>query len=184
MFTKLLKYDKIKSEKQLKYAAQGSGTEIYVKRILVFSDTHGNFEKAISIINSTPNIDACIHCGDMLRDCHEIERAFPRLPFYYVCGNNDYTFDVPYDIDVTIGGNKILVTHGHRYRVKMGTSLLKQKFSEGYDIILYGHTHQTDSEWVAPNKLILNPGSLGYISSTYALLEIAGKGDFKFSFLN
>lgn len=155
-----------------------------MKRVLVFSDTHGNFEKAIRIIMKTPNVDACIHCGDMLRDCREIENAFPNLPFYYVCGNNDYTFDVPYDLSVTIGANKILVTHGHKYRVKSGLMLLREKFAEGYDIILYGHTHTPDQLWYTPKKVMLNPGSLGYVNSTYILLEIEGKGDFKFSYLN
>lgn len=154
-----------------------------MKKVLVFSDTHGNYRSAIKLIESITDLDACIHCGDMLRDCREIENAFPELPFYYVCGNNEFTTDVPYDKEVTIGGNKIFITHGHRYRVKSGISLLKEKFADGYNIILYGHTHIPDQAWQSAEQLIINPGSFGFFNSTCLLLELESKGNFKFTYL-
>ncbi|MBP3361967.1 MAG: metallophosphoesterase [Clostridia bacterium] len=141
-------------------------------KILVFSDTHGSFMHAIDIINNTDRVDAVIHCGDMLHDCIEIEKAIPEaIPFYYVCGNNDLSFDTPRDLSIELGGKKIFITHGHLYGVRRGTEMLKNKIYEGFDIVLYGHTHQKNIEY-CKNGIILNPGSMSFYANNYAVIEI------------
>ncbi len=140
-------------------------------RILVFSDTHGNIEPVLNILRTINGIDACIHCGDILKDCYRIETEFPELDFYYVCGNNDYSNSVPKDLTLTFENKKIFVTHGHLYRVKTTLSELRKKTENGYDLVLYGHTHIPNTVYHS-SGIILNPGSFNYISPTYAVVEI------------
>ena len=143
-------------------------------KILVFSDTHRSHSNVINIINyDEEQVDAVIHCGDIIRDCEEIERNIsPKIPFIYVCGNNDYYNNiVPDDKSITLGGKKIFITHGHKYGVKQGKDSLRRKIKEGYDIVLYGHTHISDIEYFS-NGILLNPGAMAYGAISYGVIEI------------
>lgn len=141
-------------------------------KILVFSDTHGSYEQAVEIINNTDRVDAVIHCGDMLYDCLEMKKEIPdSIPFYYVCGNNEFRSDVPTELSVVLGGKKVFITHGHLFGVRCGTDSLRKKINEGFDIVLYGHTHQKHIEYYK-DGIILNPGSMAFFSGDYAVIEI------------
>ena len=141
--------------------------------ILVFSDSHGYYERILKIINSHDNIDMIIHCGDILNDCISIEKLInPMIKFKYVCGNNDIAADVQKELSLDIEGIKIFITHGHLYGVKSGLDSLRRKIKEGYDLVLYGHTHVPNTEYFGGGT-ILNPGAICYGSKgTYASVNI------------
>ncbi|MBR0027078.1 MAG: metallophosphoesterase, partial [Clostridia bacterium] len=50
-----------------------------MKRILIFSDTHGYTDPCLSIINNTPRVDAVIHAGDYTRDAEDLSYIYPDL---------------------------------------------------------------------------------------------------------
>ena len=148
-------------------------------KILVFSDTHGFSDHCCPIIESHGKVDAIIHAGDIVRDEDFLKEKYPDIPIYAVCGNNDFYSDYPYDIKVTLGGKKIFITHGHRYSVRLGSYVLQDLITkDGYDLVVYGHTHIPDHEYYRSSQL-LNPGSLLY-TKTYGIVEI-NNGEMKIS---
>lgn len=139
-------------------------------KILVISDTHGNIDNAVSLINKL-NPDYTFHLGDMADDCKRLETLFPRKIIACVKGNNDY-FDNTYPLErlATIDGKKIFACHGHKYNVKSSLLPLSLKARElDADIVLYGHTHCPFLEQDG-SLLIMNPGS----HSTYGIIETDG----------
>ena len=138
-------------------------------KILVFSDSHGYTATMIDAINSNKP-DCVIFLGDIHADCNVLSRYFPTLAICEVCGNNDWHCDVQTEAVVTYGGIKFFITHGHKYGVKSGLSLLSAAARRnGCTVALYGHTHVRAEEDVN-GVLCLNPGSVGY-SDGYMLLE-------------
>ncbi len=140
-------------------------------KIVVISDTHASLDKAIKTIKKE-NPDFCIHLGDVVRDCEELETIFPRQKFIFVKGNNDFwTKDAnfPDERIFTLEGKKFFMCHGHKYHVKQGLySLLKKAKEENADIVLFGHTHQSYLE--TNGTVVMNPGSYG----KYGVIEIEG----------
>ena len=72
--------------------------------------------------------------------------------------------------------------HGHTAGVKHGTAALEAIASNrGADIVMYGHTHETDDRFIPgeDGKMplrILNPGSIGdRIRPTYATVTLRGQ---------
>ena len=143
-------------------------------RILVFSDSHGFISDGFNIIDSYINnggVDAIIHAGDIVKDEDAIKEKYPHIPVYAVCGNNDFYSDYPYDITVSLGGKKVFITHGHKYNVRLGNYMLKEKMNaEGIDLIIYGHTHIPETD-LSGRGQILNPGSL-FFGRTYGIVDI------------
>ena len=82
-------------------------------RILVISDSHGRNDDVAGVIEQVGHIDMLIHCGDVERGDDYI-RSLVDCPVHMVAGNNDYDVAVPYETMVTLGGKKLLLTHGHR----------------------------------------------------------------------
>lgn len=141
--------------------------------ILVFSDSHGYYNRILKIINNHPEADMIIHCGDILNDALSLKSLLSnRIPVYYVVGNNDLAPNEPKELTLELMGKKIFVTHGHLFRVKSSTEYLRKKILKGYDLVLYGHTHIPNTEYYGSGT-ILNPGAMCYSSkSTYALITI------------
>lgn len=132
-----------------------------MKRILVFSDTHGVVKYAIQIIKNTPGVDGVIHLGDIERDYRELVKEFPDIPFYGVRGNNDFMSSLEKECLLEIEEKKIFITHGHEYiRGFSNIDSLVYKGNElGADMVFFGHTHIPFFE--KENGLIVaNPGSL------------------------
>lgn len=142
-------------------------------KILVFSDTHGKINSAINIIESHKNIDLIIHLGDLVRDAQDIE-AIADTRVEYVAGNNDFYTNVPTEKIIEVGGKKLLLAHGHTYRVKHSLQLLMEEGqNNSVDAVLFGHTHKSHEEHIY-NILYFNPGSLTYPEGypSYGLIEI------------
>lgn len=149
-------------------------------RVLIISDTHrylGNFYEALERVGA---VDQILHLGDVEGDEEEIRMA-ANCPVAFVAGNNDYFSSCGSERELTLGGVRIFMTHGHHYGASMGSARL---FSEGHsrkvDVVLYGHTHRPSIEYRKPIYLV-NPGSLSYPRQqnhipSYVLMEIAPDG--------
>lgn len=143
-------------------------------RILVFSDSHSYLElmrQCMGIIGP----DCVIHLGDYMEDGRTIAREYPQTPFYQVPGNCDAyrePAELPQILQVTIGGVKLYLTHGHRHHVKLFTELLLADARRaGADAVLYGHTHMAECTRERDGLWVLNPGSCG-MGGSVGLMEI------------
>ena len=84
-------------------------------KVLVISDTHRFLENAEDLLSIySGKIKDVIHLGDMVNDCKSLMKKYGNFNFYSVAGNNDYDATVPYETMITLGGKKLLLTHGHR----------------------------------------------------------------------
>ncbi len=138
-------------------------------RILVFSDSHGNMENMEKIIENLINVDYIIHLGDHANDARKLEDYYPDQNIIYVSGNCDFCDPQPAEKSLEIDGFKFFITHGHPYGVKISLAHLKmQAVKNGYDCILFGHTHVPLCEKFE-KTLLLNPGSA---RESYGIIEI------------
>ena len=81
--------------------------------------------------------DAVFHLGDCERDTQRLEKEFPDLPLYRVCGNCDREPVNPEVLQLTLDGVKFFLTHGHRYSVKYTLdALLNVAYFAGADMVL------------------------------------------------
>lgn len=144
-----------------------------MKKIIIFSDTHGYTDSCIRIIQQAGKIDAVIHAGDCTSDAEDLSYIFPEIPVYFVAGNNDFFTKAPEHITVVVDGVKIYVTHGHKERVKYESSystLRKQAEKANADLAVFGHTHIPYTSY-DNGIILLNPGSTRF-SHTYAEAKI------------
>lgn len=139
-------------------------------KYLIISDTHGKLNNAIKAIENE-KCDYCIHLGDMVCDCEDLQSIFPRQKFIFVKGNNDFwtrSSNFPDQRIFTLDGKKFMVCHGHKYNVKQGLyALIAAAKNEDADIVLYGHTHRQNLEY-HDGMMVLNPGA----SASYAVITI------------
>ena len=116
--------------------------------------------------------DAVFHLGDCERDTQRLEKEFPDLPLYRVCGNCDREPVNPEVLQLTLDGVKFFLTHGHRYSVTYTLdALLHAADFAGADMVLVGHTHRAMSETMQ-GLYVVNPGTAGVGAlCTYACIE-------------
>ena len=77
-------------------------------------------------------------------------------------GNCDGSHTAKIDEFITIGGVKIWLTHGHRYRAKeRSQELVWWARQYAVDVVIYGHSHVADNHW-DENILVFNPGSTAH----------------------
>lgn len=131
-------------------------------RIVVFSDTHGNYSAMHKIFKKNRGADLFIFLGDGERELDQLKVQYLDYNILSVSGNCDTTSMEPesnvYELP---DGKKIFYTHGHRWGVKSSTDKLAEHGKwVGASIILFGHTHCRFNE-LRDNMLILNPGSAG-----------------------
>lgn len=159
-------------------------------KILVVSDTHGRDRELETAVEREAPFDKLIHCGDVEGREIFIE-ALADCPCCIVAGNNDFFCDLPREQEITIGGKKALVTHGHYYGVSIDLSgIADEARSRGCEIAFFGHTHKP----VVAQKngvLVINPGSLAYprqsgCKSSYVILntDIRGNIDAQIKYLD
>lgn len=144
-------------------------------RIIVISDTHGNYPLAVRAMDQAGRIDHIIHLGDVTDDATMMEQALGR-PVIRVAGNCDLASKEPKEIATTFGQLNFLITHGDRYNVKSGLSQLQVKArSAKSDVVLYGHTHMAHIIR-HDGILFVNPGCLAVAcaAKSFARLTITG----------
>ena len=118
-------------------------------RLVVFSDTHGNFRAAREIVERNENVYTFIFLGDGEREIDKLRIVYPEKMILNVAGNCDYNSFTPNSDLYNAGKVKVLFTHGHRFNVKYGTDMLLAKAKEvGAEIALFGHTHERYYKYV------------------------------------
>lgn len=146
-------------------------------RILVLSDTHGNYPLALRAIESCDSIDHVVHLGDLLNDAYILEQITER-EVIKVAGNCDLANDFARESSINIAGTHIFLTHGDRFQVKSGLSLLyKKALLERAQVVLYGHSHKAAITNIK-GVLFVNPGCMNRESTnhSYAILTINRSG--------
>ena len=120
-------------------------------KIIVVSDSHGNTTLLEKIKQKEFDADYFIHCGDYC------------LPDYYVdgfakvCGNCDYSFETPKELNLETPFGLIHVEHGDNPLFLSN----KDNYIESKKcfIFLYGHTHEKYHRKIN-ETYVFNPGSL------------------------
>ena len=135
-------------------------------KALVVSDSYGDVKALEQIIGANIHVVRHVfHLGDGCGDMAVFMRRYPDVAFHAVSGNCDASAwrskpNPPIRLLVSIGGKKILATHGHKYNVKTSYDRICYAALEaGADICLFGHTHvQTSFEYEGIR--FLNPGAV------------------------
>lgn len=131
-----------------------------MKKILVVSDTHGEYRNVVNLIQNIAGLDYMIHLGDHAEDADYIS-DITGIKVLSVLGNNDYySFGAVQERLVFNEGRfRILAVHGHRQAVGFNLSRLTElAMQEDADLVLYGHTHFYNEE-IHNGMVFLNPGS-------------------------
>ena len=55
-----------------------------MKKFLIFSDTHGDINRCLDIIEKADSVSAIFHAGDYTGDAEDLESIIPNIPIYYV----------------------------------------------------------------------------------------------------
>ncbi|MBR1482841.1 MAG: metallophosphoesterase [Ruminococcus sp.] len=146
-------------------------------RILVLSDTHGDFYSMMKAIDATADAEVIIHCGDGREQIETLIEKFPEKQIIAVRGNCDWGSRFPDVQTAEVAGKTIFVTHGNLYQVKFSPYQLICAGRENHaDIVCFGHTHcaMTDYE---DGMYILNPGSCHGYGATFGVIDITPKGE-------
>ncbi|WP_044566257.1 YfcE family phosphodiesterase [Anaerococcus provencensis] len=128
-------------------------------KVLVTSDTHGNYGLISDYILENGDIDLLIHAGDGVEDVENIHYETD-ISYYVVKGNNDFFSNESYDKIIDIENQRIFLSHGHKYGVDYTYDKLIEKAKENKcNIIIHGHTHVYVNKYI-DHILILNPGTI------------------------
>lgn len=123
-------------------------------KIILVSDSHGKDEALDKVLETYPDADAFVHCGDI----ETYPECYPQ--FITVRGNNDIYYDYPEEQTLHIAGHGIYITHSHHFMYTHRLEQMEEKAkSLDCDIVFYGHTHIAADDEVNGVRLI-NPGSL------------------------
>ena len=129
-------------------------------RVIVMSDSHGDFFRVRRIFEENPGAGCFIHLGDGAKDFEEAGWLFPGSPRLSVQGNCDLGREEPLTGLIELEGRRIFYTHGHLFHAKYGLDELERAGRERKaDVVLYGHTHRADAQY-RDGLWILNPGSV------------------------
>lgn len=146
-------------------------------RLLVISDTHGNYTLALKAHSMSEQIDMVVHLGDGLSDA-DLMRDFLDAHVIGIAGNCDLGSSAPRELLWECEGKKIVMTHGNAYGVKAGLEKLKRRALEiRADLVLFGHSHLATLE-LHSDVLFLNPGTLMNASKhkSYAIVDVSPDG--------
>lgn len=125
-------------------------------RIGLIADTHGLLRPDVH--RALAGVSRILHAGDVCGDeiLDELETIAPTEAVYGNC-------DAPWDprlrasLDLTIGGVRIHVSHGHELG-RPRPAQVAAKYDA--DVCVYGHTHRQVIANVG-GRLIVNPGAAG-----------------------
>jgi putative phosphoesterase len=130
----------------------GEGTHV----IGLISDTHGLVRADVH--RALAGVELILHAGDVGGD-EVLDELVLIAPVLAVYGNTDAPGDprLAEEIEQTIGGVRIHVSHGHELGSPTPKKLLERYAA---DVIVYGHTHQ-QLVTRADGRLVVNPGAAG-----------------------
>ncbi len=128
-------------------------------KILVVSDSHGNYLSFKRAVEKEKDCQALIFLGDGERDFDVVTRNMT-ISTYRVRGNNDWDSSVALSAAVNIGNHRFFITHGHRYGVNRELDLLAYTADQNNcQCALFGHTHCRHYSFENGVHLF-NPGSV------------------------
>lgn len=124
-----------------------------MKKIVVMSDNHGNYDDIYNVRELEPDADFYVHCGDSEADEEILE------DWIAVCGNNDWTLplnDIEY-FEADVFG--FVVCHGHRFGYfERERHMLDMLDTYQAQVLLSGHTHVPNYQEF-DGRYLINPGS-------------------------
>lgn len=144
-------------------------------KVLVVSDSHGDFSSLRQIYAREKPLDLLIHLGDGVLDALLLQKM-TGVRVEAVNGNNDPRGAFPEELTLKLEDTVIYLTHGYTLHVRAGLQhLVRAARRAKAHLALFGHTHQC--QLVEKNGLTLfNPGAAcRWQLSSYAVLEIEGK---------
>ena len=131
-------------------------------KILLVSDSHGDYESLDLLAKKYPNMDLYLHAGDSEQD------EFSIKPFISVRGNCDHYYDFPNYLVIPSPAGNIYVQH----TPYISKSVISEHNAK---IVIHGHTHTRRNERVR-DILFINPGAISYardqFDGSYAILDI------------
>lgn len=153
-------------------------------KIIVFSDSHGAYNRLEDIYSLHPNADLYLHLGDGERDFDKLILAHEEIHkqilnsglerYKHLAGNCDFASLSPNTDIINACGHKIYAEHGHISGVKHGLGGIKCTARQNNcDLAFFGHTHIPHYEY-DDGLYLLNPGSA--LSGCYAIADITQKG--------
>lgn len=84
-------------------------------KIGITGDTHGSKQAIRQVLHAVPPVEYWFHTGDYSQDGRFLV-AETKLPLLAVCGNTDHgEGKANVDEFITLAGQRIWLTHGHRY---------------------------------------------------------------------
>jgi uncharacterized protein len=141
-----------------------------MRKILVVSDSHGNYSKLARIIDLEYPFDCLVHCGDGVNDLFHV--GIPdEVSVVRVCGNIDLARCVDFERIVLFeaGTTRLMVTHGDQFGVHIDYGPIEREGRKRKaDAVLFGHTHVAYHRKGKP--ALFNPGPAN--SGMYGLVII------------
>ncbi|WP_085523202.1 metallophosphoesterase family protein [Tuberibacillus sp. Marseille-P3662] len=143
-------------------------------KLLLTSDSHGMEDELLTLYDRhKDDVSDYLHAGDSERQPDSPEMK----PYKAVQGNCDFPDGAyPNHRVESYGDHRLLITHGHLYRIKMTAMPLYYKAQETEStIVCHGHSHVAGA-YQEGGVIFINPGSLRLPrerpEQTYAILDI------------
>ena len=131
-------------------------------KILLVSDSHGDWQTLDRLANTYPDMDLYLHAGDSEQDEWSIK------PFISVRGNCDHYYDFPNFLVIPSPYGNIYVQH----TPFVSNSVIAKHNAK---IVIHGHTHTRRNE-KKNGILYINHGAISYArdkyDGSYAIVEI------------
>ena len=131
-------------------------------KILLVSDSHGDYASLDRLASMYPEMDLYLHAGDSEQDEWSIK------PFISVRGNCDHYYDFPSFLIIPSPYGNIFVQH----LPFVSKSTIDEHNTK---IVIHGHTHTRRNE-KKNGILYVNPGAISYArdkyDGSYAILDI------------
>ena len=152
-------------------------------KIVVISDTHGDFDILYDIIKRNQAADMFIHLGDGEREYDDVRNLFPEKAFLYVRGNNDWGTQ-PLMHTFFLNNHKFYLTHGHSFSYSnMESFISSTAAANGCDVALFGHNH-VPCILTENGVQLFNPGSpvrpRGMSKPSFGIITINNDDTLKF----
>ena len=129
-------------------------------RILVTSDSHGDYRRLRTAVDKAAPFDIFVFLGDGENDFDIVTRNMVGISTYKVRGNNDYHSNAPITYIVKTDSHNILITHGASLNLWNDySSLIEIANEKNCQAALFGHTHVRHYSFERGVHLF-NPGSI------------------------
>lgn len=123
-------------------------------KVLLVSDSHGNYDSLNRLFKMYPNMDLYLHAGDSEQD------EFSLTPFVSVKGNNDRYYDFNNHLLIPTPYGNMYVQH----TPYVSNGVIK---TNQVKIVVHGHTHIRRNQ-IINNIIYINPGAISYARDKYA----------------